>query len=301
MNMTMTLSFRSIRGVLLVLSLCATGVVSAQSERITIRLMPQPNQVVRFHTVQEVRFALPSPGTPANTTSPSSGAVAATIDAVHTLSVGAPDSQGHAEAQFAFEQFMMSMSLNGQPMPLPLPMDSILRHLFTATLDRDGRIIDVKGADESAGIIATIKPMLTGALNGPPSVTLAPGETATVPLSAELALPLPGNANPMGLTGEMKYTLVSVEAGSAGRVAHLTTTFTGHVVGQDIPTPAGMLSMEMAMTGDGTLDVNTDRGIVSLRKQRQAIDIQIQPGAGAAVPIPPMKMSGTITLTVSAE
>jgi len=296
--MTTTRSFRSIRGVLLVLSLCATGVVSAQSERITIRLMPRPNQVVRFHTVQEVRFALPSPGTPADTPSPSSGAVAATIDAVHTLSVGAPDSQGHAEAQFAFEQFTMSMSLNGQPMPLPVPMDSILRHPFTATLDRDGRIIDVKG-DENAGIIASIKPMLTSALNGPPSVTLAPGETTTVPLSAELALPLPGNANPMALTGEMKYTLASVEVGSAGRVAHLTTTFMGRVVGQDIQTPAGTLSMEMAMTGDGTLDVNNDRGIVSLRKQRQAIDIQIQPGAGA--PIPPMKMSGTITLTVSAE
>ena len=302
--MSTTRWLRSIPGILAAASLIATAVVSAQGDRITIQLMPKPNQVVRYHTVQEVRFALPSPGAPADPSPspPGSGAIVVATESLHTLSVGAPDAQGHAEARFTYDQITMQMSLNGQPMPLPLPTDAIVRQPFTAVLDRDGRMIDVKGTDENAGVMATIKPLLTSALSGPSSVTLAPGETSTVPLSAELALPLPGaNASPMVLTGEMKYTLVSVEGGNAGRIAHLTTTMTGRVVAQQIQTPAGTMSMAMTMTGDGTLDVNGDRGIVTLRKQRQAIDIEIEPGAAAGTALPAMKMSGTITVTVSAE
>jgi len=279
--------------------------VLAQSARIAIPLRPRPDQMVRYHTVQEVRFALPFPGAAADP-SPSSaaaGTIVANTDSVHTLAVSAPDAQGHAEARFTYEQFTMQMSLNGQPMPVPLPTDSILHQPFTFIVDRDGRTIDVKGTDGNAAVMAAIRPLFGGALSGPASLTLAPGESTTVPLSAEVPLPLPGvvNNGALAITGEMKYTLVSVEGAAAGRVAHLTTTLTGRVVGQDIQTPAGTMSMAMTMTGDGTLDVNADRGIVTLQKQRQMIDIQIQPGAAAGAAVPPMKMSGTITLTVSAE
>jgi hypothetical protein len=294
---------RPTAGILATVCLVSTRVGSAQGERITIQLMPTPNQVVRYHSVQEIRFTLPSPGPPADPSlsPPASGAIVGTTDSVHTVTMGAPDAQGHAEARFTYDQFTMQMSINGQTLPVPFPADTLLRQPITAIVDRDGGIIDLKGSDENAALVATMKPLLASALAGPPSVTLAPGETTTTPLSVDVALPLPGASASLALTGEMTYTLVSLEAVSTRRIAHLTTTFTGRVVTQDIQTPASTMSMSMTMAGDGTLDVDVERGIVTLRKQRQTIDIHIQTGAAAAAPLPPMHMTGLITSTVTAE
>jgi hypothetical protein len=191
--------------------------------------------------------------------------------------------------------------VNGQTLPVPLP-DGLTGKPITAIVDRDGRILDLKGTDGNAGIAAAIKPFMANTLSFPATVTLAPGETATSPLAAELPLPLPGgSANGMTMTGEIRYTLVSVESGNAGRIAHMSTSLTGRVVTQDIQTPAGTMSMTMTMSGDGTLDVDVERGIVRQRKQRQTFDIEIQSGATAGAPIPPMKMTGLITLTVTAD
>jgi hypothetical protein len=274
----------------------ATSAVSAQGDRITIQLTPKPNQVVRYHSVQEMRFTLPSGGATADPSPslPGLGNIVATIDTVHTVTLDVPDAQGHAEARFTYDQFTMQISVNGQTMPLPFPVDTILRQSFTAIVDCDGRIVDFKGSDQNP-MLAAIKPLLAITLGGT-SVTLSPGETASVPLSAELALPIPGAVGAMTMTGEAKYTLVSVDAGSAGRVAHLNMTVTGRLVTQDTQAPAAAMGMTMSMSGDGTLDVDVARGVVTLRKQRQTIDMEIKSGV-----VPPMKMTGLITSTVTAE
>src|SRR5215475_15240371 len=101
---------RSIPGVLPVAWLVAMTAVSAQGDRITIQLMPKSNQVVRYHTVQEVRFALPFPvGAPDPSPSPRAAAIFVATESVHTLAVNAPDAQGHAEARFMFDQLTMQM------------------------------------------------------------------------------------------------------------------------------------------------------------------------------------------------
>ncbi len=137
-------------------------------------------------------------------------------------------------------------------------------------------MIDVTGERGPASeAVAAFKQMLTTVMSTPAPLTLAVGETTTVPdpLKAPLsAAAVPGAIGEFAITGETRYTLTSITFDGADRIAHLTTTRSVTFSRGSSAGPGSDVTFEERISGDGTLDVNIDRGIVLHSGQHLIID-----------------------------
>jgi hypothetical protein len=104
------------------------------------------------------------------------------------------------------------------------------------------------------------------------------------------------------MTGATKYTLTSLSYDGVDRIAHLTTTLSGQM-NQAPGTPgdeAAGPGFGMKMSGEGTMEVNLDRGFAQVSEQVITLDALMPSRAMAGVTTPPMRMHGTVKLSSTA-
>jgi hypothetical protein len=268
-----------------------TAMLAAQTERITVRMAPAPNQTIHLRTTQQMVMTIDAQ-MPAGSAVPGlSGPVTMTMAIDSTSAVGPTDSDGHYSAKMSIDHATSTIVMNGKPMPLPAMFDAAAKPVIVFSYDQDGKVIDVTVDGMLAGpAIDGIKQLMTRALQTIAPLTLSVGESVTIPTA--VSLPLPGGAAPAGVTAETRYTLTAVTFDGADRIAHLTTHMTTAMgPGPDTPPPGSPgMNMTMTMTSDGTSDVNVDRGIVVHGDQQMTMAGSMRAGPG------PMTIHGTISI-----
>lgn len=287
------------RGMLAVaLLLVPAAVATAQTGPITVRLSPTPNQTIRTHTSQETKMTSEQEPAPAGQAIPPQN-LDMTLTADTTSTVGPADAQGRYEAHVVCDTAISTTTINGKPMANP-PNAKIAGMAFTFVYDDQGKVIDVTADSGLASeAVAAIKQMLTTAMSTPAPLTLAVGETTTVrdPLKPVLSpAAVPGSIGEFSMTGETRYTLTAITFDGADRIAHLTTTKSITLSRGPSAAPGSDVTFDERISGDGTLDVNIDRGIMLHSGQQLIIDGTMHMSARGA-PAPSMRMHGTTTVT----
>ena len=263
------------------LFLSASG-ASAQSERITVRLAPMPGQVFRMRASQQV--AMNGEPDAAAASGPAMPALAMSMTSTleYTMTTSAANEQGRYEARIVCDSADTTMLINGQAMPVPF--GQTVGQVFTVAYDGSGTPVEITGGSEQ-GATATARQFLQGLFGQTKPLVLAIGETVTQPMN--VALPMPGPVDST-MTIEGRFTLQSVSSAGGDRIAHLTTTST--VAFTPSAPGASPTGMTMGMSGEGTMDVNIDRGFAIASEQAMTIDGLITPGSAA----PAMRMHGTV-------
>jgi hypothetical protein len=207
-----------------------------------------------------------------------------------TSTVGPSDPQGHYESRVVFDSIASTTTMNEKPMNMPYPKAA--GTAFTLFYDERGKTIDMTGEGALAGDAASaLKQVMTSVMASPAPLTLAVGESVTVPDQFKIPIPgvssAPGGA--MNATGETTYTLSSVTFDGADRIAHLTTRKTTTMGRNDD------VGLEEHITSDGTLDVNIDRGLTIHSAQRINIDGNMHFAARGVVAEHSTRIHGTAT------
>lgn len=287
------------RGMLAVALLVPTALLTAQTGPITVRLSPTPNQTIRTHTSQETKMtSQPEQAAPGQVIPPQNIDMTLTTDTTST--VGPTDAQGRYEARVVCDTAVSTATLNGKPMTSPLNAEAA-GLAFTLVYDEQGKVIDVTGEHGPASDFAgALKQMLTTVMATPAPLTLAVGESTTVPnpLKAPLSAATgPGAIGEIAMNGETRYTLTSITFDGADRVAHLTTTRSATLRRGPSAGPGPDVTFDERITGDGTLDVNIDRGIVLHSGQELTIDGTTHMPARNGAAAQSTRMHGTTTIT----
>jgi hypothetical protein len=99
-----------------VVALLAPSAVIAQSEKVSVRMAPRPNQTVRQTWATEMDFDMSfDRAAAAPVLMPLKTAMRMTM--ALTLKTGAPKPDGTLDAELTYDQFRAEMSVNGQTMP----------------------------------------------------------------------------------------------------------------------------------------------------------------------------------------
>jgi hypothetical protein len=211
-----------------------------------------------------------------------------------TSTVGPADAKGRYEAHVVCDTAVSATTINGKPMANP-PNAKMAGLAFTFVYDEQGKVVDVTADPGLASeAVAAVKQMLTTAMSTPAPLTLAVGETTTVrdPLKA----PLSAAAVP-GAIGETQYTLTAITFDGADRIAHLATTKSIMLSRGPSAASGSDVTFDQRITGDGTLDVNIDRGIVLHSGQRLTIDGTMHLATRNGDAAPSTRMHGNTTIT----
>ena len=168
---------------------------------------------------------------------------------------------------------------------------------FTLVYDSQGKVINVASGPPRDAATA-LKQMMTGLMPTAAPLTLAIGETATVPDHVDLPLPTgQGASDAMTMSGETRYTLTSVTVDGADRIAHLTIRRTATVSrGSPAAGPGPQAAFEQHTTSDGAIDVNIDRGVVLHSRQQMAIDGTVRMDTRTGAAALSTRTHGTVTL-----
>jgi hypothetical protein len=277
--------------------LVPTALVTAQNSPVTIRLSPTPNQTFRTHTSQETTMTSEQePAVPGQASAPQNVHMTMTMDTTST--VGPSDPQGHYESHVVFDSIASTATMNEKPMNMPYP--NAAGTAFTLFYDELGKTIDMTGEGALTGDAATaLKQVMTSVMASPAPLTLAVGESVTVPGGFKMPLPSGASSAPGGAmttTGETKYTLSSITFDGADRIAHLTTKKTLAMSTGSPGNGASEFKLEQRITGDGTMDVNIDRGLTIHTAERINIDGTSRIAARSGSTERSMRMHGTMTL-----
>ena len=272
--------------------LLPAALLSAQTDRVTVRLSPAPNQTLHQHvTVAMVMTTSFDPAAPGATAMPPQQ-VEMTTTADVTTTVGATDGRGYYDARVVSENTAATMTMNGKTMPAPAGLPGMAAPVMIFHYDDQGRPLGVGPEANENGMATAMLQAMSGVLATAPPITLAVGETVTVPMNVNMPVPA---AQPAGLSlkGETSMTLTSVTFDGADRIAHLSvnTTTSMETSGDAGPMAA---AMNMKSSGGGKMDVNIDRGIVLHTELTTTIDSSsfLAPGAPRG-----MAMKGTVTVT----
>jgi len=198
----------------------------AQSERITLRAMPAPNQTIHFRASQEIAMEIaPTASATISAPTPTVSTVFRTTF-VSTMTVDAPADDGSVEARTTVDEMSVEATANGQSVPMPPTTQTVVGKTITTTYDDHGTVSRVTSdAPQLQQALAAMAGMLNSGLNPYPLATLGVGETATVPFKLAAPIAIPG-IPPLNTAIETTFTLISIESKGADRIAHFTTTVT---------------------------------------------------------------------------
>jgi hypothetical protein len=243
---------------------------TAQTEKIQLRLVPQPDQWIQFHMVQEIA------------TSPAERAADAVMPdlmvklvATFTQTTGHPDPDGRVRAELTYDELSATTTTAGQTTPVELP-SSLLGQQMIATYDAQGKLVDIQApSGMPANVVARVRDMMTSAFSGLGSSSFAVGETVSTPIN--MTLPSPTDAGP-ALTGTMTMTLRSISEEGGERLAHfdqkmqLSMESTRQLPVSGSRTASTTMTMNMKMVGAGTMDYNVNRGFMVANRMQSTID-----------------------------
>jgi hypothetical protein len=277
-----------------------------EQPKFTIRPLPRGNETVKFRMTQAMDMEISAQDadeagaatTPASTTKMLGKTVFA-----FTQKSGNQDKQGHLPVDVTYDQITVERSINGVPTPGEGLGRDLVGRTVRMTYDRDGKVVDVKLPADLAMSSDALRETMSSLLGNLPKAPLAIGEAASVPFSAPLPVPTPAG-NDLKMTGEMRYTLVSVERDGKDRVAKYEQTLEAQLVTVaqlDLPSGPGKVHISFRLSGRGGLVLNIDKGVVNSGDVQSTIDgnMYMSP-AGSEAKLHTLTLHGT-TRTSAAE
>lgn len=259
---------------------------AAQGERVVIRTVPSPDQVVVTRSTQDITMNLEGqPGLPVN------GVIVNKTTFATTMKAGSPNAQGQTEVRYTLDTFNIETTFNGAPMPVGNVGRDLAGQTVSITFDDADHVVDVQASNPM------LRPLLSSGFFSVPKMTLAIGESTSV--RNQMPIPLPA-ATSLNATLESTYTLQSVTTEPAGRVAHLGIAITGGM--EQAAAPAGSpMSITVTVSGNGTMDVNLDAGYVLRQDTNSTFDAEVHPPSAAGSSPPAVKLHGTMKMTSQAD
>jgi hypothetical protein len=257
--------------------------LAAQSQRLTIRLSPAPNQTTQLRSAQDMAMTTETEAAAGGVPAGPAMTMNMHTEIESTSAVGPTDDRGYYSSQMTIDRVSMTMTMNGQPMPSAPAVADTARRVVTISYDDQGKILDTSIAGGDAGVAnETLKQIMARAFPTVAPMTLSVGESVTIP--GAMNLPIPGGAaGTLGVGGETRYTLTSVTFDGADRIAHLavhnTSTMTHRAAAGNSPA----MALDLTATGNGTTDVNVDRGIVLHAEQQFTLEGTIHAGTNSHV------------------
>jgi hypothetical protein len=124
----------------------ASLLLAPQAERITVRMAPAPNQVVRMRASQEVTLTGEPEGPPGSTPAIPSMAIATISNLDYTMTVGIPNEQGRYDARIVCDSAEATMTRTGGSCRFLFADD---RRAFPIVYDADSKSVEITGGSES--------------------------------------------------------------------------------------------------------------------------------------------------------
>lgn len=274
----------------------------AQSERVTLRMAPQPNQTLHVRTVQEteVDVSFGAGDSLAPVASPMKLSTKTVFEI--TQKSGAATREGTIEADVVYDEIDSQTTMNGQILPSNDVSASFVGKKLAVTFDKQGKVLDVKVPPDLGVPQEAFKQVMESMYGNLPLLSISIGETVTTPLDFTLPLPIPG-AESLKMDGVVKHTLVSVQREAPGRVAKVDHTIEG-TMNSDVeaPLPTGKIKMNLdfKISGGGSMLMNLERGFAKSSESKATFEGKIKPvdASNPAQP-PPMSLKGTTKTTTA--
>jgi len=280
----------------------SVAAVFGQSEKINLRMAPAPDQTVRVTMAQDMDIDVTFEGAPAlpGLAGPIRMVIRTTMTMTQKVGPRKPD--GSVDAAMTYDQIKTDMSMNGQSLPTGNDAGQLTNLTVTATYNRNGELVDIKGLPVAGVLTAdSFKQMMGSFYGNLPAQPIGVGESVTTPVELALPLPLPGGA-PMKMVSTTNTKLVSLENSAAGRSARLEASTDGKMAG-DMAAPDGKSRMQFdfVLSGGGATVIDLARGV--LRSSVTTINMNGTIGMGNGTPpgLPPMRMRATVTNTMASE
>ena len=275
----------------------------AQSEKVTFKMVPGPNQTVRMRAIQDMELDMSF-----ESETPSAAALLETVKmmarAVFALTqkVGAQDKDGNVSAEVTYDEVSSEMMVNGQPTQIGDKVDKFIGKKIMTTFNRRGEMIDLKIPPDLGLPEESFKQLLKSFYSNLPQTPIGVGEVATAPLDFTVPLPVPG-APPLKIDGQIKSKLVSIEKGSTGRTARFDQTMDGKMVSDmEISGPNGQIkmSLDFKLNGGGGMVMNVDNGVLKSSDSKVTFGGKLKmAGESSAAKLPTINFQGMMKVTVT--
>ena len=198
-------------------AVCAVlaGNVAAQSEKVSITLIPQPNQTTRSTVTTEWDADFTSDGEPSD---PPGTVQTAKMILKSTLAIvrknGPLDNQGRLETEITYERVNFEMSMNGNPIPAEETVKKLSGKKIKIIFDRKGELLDFKVPDDFGAETTAFKQSLQLIYGNLPKGELSVGETITAPLETMVPLIVgwveTGKASPDRAAGKLRHSAARI-------------------------------------------------------------------------------------------
>ena len=133
--------------------LSIAGALIAQEEKVTVFLLPRPDQTIELRTVQDVEMAIIFEGTvPPELAAAGPMKIQGKTVMAFTQKTGKQNSQGGLEAELTYTEANSQMSMNGIPLPTGNTLGQFVGKKMTLTFDSQGKVVDVKAPPEMESI-----------------------------------------------------------------------------------------------------------------------------------------------------
>ena len=290
-----------------ILCLCAISVTTiAQTEKpekVLLNLTAKPDQSTKLRMMTEIYMEMSFEGDiPPELAALNPMKMQVKSVTAFTQKTGPLDKQNRFEMELIYDEVSSEITMNGNPLPGGGDPAQLKGKKIKVTMDQKGGIFDVQSPPEIQMSADAFKEMLKSLYGALPTEPMAIGETATVPLSMALPLPIPG-AGPLNLLGSSKIKLLAVEKEGTGRIAKLDSTVEARInTLVDFPSQSGPAKMKMdfSMTGGGPSSVNLDKATVKTNETTMKLEGRMTPAAESAdAKLPTIALKGTVKTTVT--
>ena len=248
----------------LCLALFASTTAFAQSEKIRLKMVPEPNQTVRMRMIQDMEMNMSFENeTPSAAPLPEPMKMMARTIFALTIKVGSPDKEGEFTAEMTYDEISSEMTMNGQPMQHGGASGKFIGKKILTTFNKQGEMVDLKMPPDLGVSEESFKKLLKSLYGDLPQTPIGVGEVATAPLDFTVPLPVPG-APPLKIDGQINFKLVSVDKDATGRIAKFDQTVDGKMFSNlEVPGPNGQIkmSLDFKLNGGGDLVMNVDKGV----------------------------------------
>lgn len=273
------------------------GALVAQEEKVTILLLPKPDQTIDLRMVQDIDMAVTFEGTvPAELAAAGPMKIQGKTVMAFTQKTGKQNSQGGLEAEITYTEASSQMSMNGIPLPAGSTLGQYVGKKITINFDSQGKFVDLKVPPEMESIAGALRHSITSMYNNMPAAPLSIGEMATVPISLQLPLPLVG-AQPLAIGGQIRYKLIAVDREGPDRLARLSQSMEAQLTGEHAAGQQGKMKIDCKMTGTGSLQVNLDKAFLKANEMQTSIEAKLTfAGDSGSGSIPTVNLQGTMKI-----
>src|SRR5215475_643174 len=164
----------------LCLALFVSMIAFAQSEKISLKIFPEPNQTVRLRMAQEMELERSFESeTPLS--APLPGPMKMIVKNVFALThkIGSRDNEGNIAAELTYDEVNSETTINGEPMQTDYAAGKFIGKKILATFNKQGEVIDLKIPPEMGLPEEAFKQMIKSLYGSVPQAPIGVGEIAT--------------------------------------------------------------------------------------------------------------------------